>query len=142
MTNGKQVVAQTRARILHGETKSDGKLVSIVKRKALGNELLATPDLAKPEFSLAAYLKSVGVDVAKTTTAEFIDNEGPRARLAGAQLGALTFAVPARNQGLAVMALDGAPEEKITAIQLYRSQTAPKRTTSPSPANVQKTHQG
>ncbi|MFO0671715.1 MAG: hypothetical protein U0235_19140 [Polyangiaceae bacterium] len=120
----------------------DGKLVSIVKRKSLSNDLLATGDLAKPEFSLAAYLKSVGVDPSKATVADFIDGDGPRARVPAARLQTLTFAVPARNQGLAVMALDGAPEEKITAIQLYRSQVAPKRETSPSPASVQKTHQG
>lgn len=107
----------------------DGKLVSIVKRKGLTNDLLVTQELSKPEFSLSAYLTSVGIDLAKTTTVDFIDGQGPRARLAPGAVRHLTFAVPARNQGLAVIALDGSSVEKITAIQLYHSISAPKRAT-------------
>ncbi len=120
----------------------DGKLVSIVKRKALGNELLANDDLSKPQFSLKAYLAQAGVDLAKTKVVDFVSNDTPVARLEMGKkksaLDALTFSVPARNQGLAMMPFGG-ENLRVTAIQLYRDRepppAAPEKVSSASSAS-------
>lgn len=112
----------------------DDKLVSIVKRKTLSNDLLANDDLSKPQFSLVAYLKSNGVDASKAKTVDFIANDIPLARIEPSKLGDMTFAVPARNQGLAVIDLENRPGQRITAIKLFQSKPAPRRTPS-SPAD-------
>jgi hypothetical protein len=112
-----------------------------VKRKGLTNDLLSTSDLSKPEFSLSAYLKSVGVDVAQAKSVRFISNDEPIAGEAST-LSRLTFAVPARNQGLAMIDLGAESARKITAIQLYRSVTVPQRAAPPVTATETKIHKG
>jgi hypothetical protein len=105
----------------------DGALVAIMKRKALTNDLLATNDLSKPVFSLASFLDKAGV-TGKVKAVDLIANDELVARRASTK--DLTFAVPARNQGLAVMAIDG-NKATVSAVQLFVKKEPPKKTVTP-----------
>lgn len=123
----------------------DGKLVSIVKRKSLSNDLLATDDLSKPKFSLAAYLKAAGVDTQHAKRVELLGTDGEFVGVEPKELASMTFAVPARNKGLAVIDY-GTTSDRKAAIQIYQHKTPPRRalpngesTTAPTGS---KTHTG
>lgn len=122
---------------------SDGVLVGWMKRKTLPNAMLIPgADLASGQFSLAAFVASLGVDLRKVKAIELIQDDDPVAHLDGAALTRdppLAFTMPRRSQGNLVLwlpsaALTAAPADKptlpirISAIQLFLKTIPPKRT--------------
>lgn len=107
----------------------DGKLVTMVKRKALTNDLLVGDDAAKPRFSLSAFLAKAGVDAKNAKAVDLVSNDALVAHEKGVPSD-LTFAVPAHNQGLAQIEIQGKPI-KLSAVQLFVKQTPPKREVTP-----------
>ena len=105
----------------------DGKLTSVVKRKALSNDLLANDDLAKPRFSLTAFFAQAGIDAKKAKAVDFVSNDEVVARVNRLADKKITFAVPARNQGLAMVELEEGRDVKVSAVQVFMKKTPPAR---------------
>lgn len=122
---------------------SDGVLVGWMKRKTLPNAMLIPgADLASGQFSLTAFVASLGVDPKKVRGIELIQDDDPVAHLDGSALvrePPLVFTMPRRSQGNLVLwlppsVLTAAPPGqetlpvRISAIQLFLRTNPPRRT--------------
>ncbi len=122
---------------------ADGVLLGWMKRKTLPNTILAKgADEASGQFSFAAFVASLGVDLRQVKAIELVQDDDPVARLSGKVLLAdppLIFTLPRRNQGNLLLLtpsslFPGAPKEpatlpiRISAVQLFLKQAPPNRT--------------
>jgi hypothetical protein len=112
----------------------DGKLLATVKRRALGPELAFDSDADDGRYSLRKYLESVGVDLRRVKSVEFVHDDDVVAReLAPSPTGrfdAVQFVTPRRSHGRlvatfpsAMLARADAPSPRLArvdAIVLYR----------------------
>lgn len=130
---------------------ADGKLLGWMKRKTLPNSLLMPgADASSGQFSLTAFVASLGVDPKTVRTIELVQDDDAVARLDGSALTReppLAFTLPRRNQGNLVLALpvtafQGPPPGagrtvpvRISAVQLFLKSAPPKRTYA-KPADV------
>ena len=84
----------------------DGKMVGFVKRRNVGDDMLASAPAADPsetKYSLAKLVASMGVDAAAAGTVEIMAGDDVIARATGDELAALaprtTFTLPRHNHG-------------------------------------------
>ncbi len=121
---------------------ADGALVGWMKRKTLPNSILVPgADVASGQFSLAAFVASLGVDPRKVRGIELIQDDDAVAHLDGASLvrdPPLVFTLPRRSQGNLVLWLPPSvfsppPPDKspipirISAVQLFLRAVPPTR---------------
>jgi hypothetical protein len=113
----------------------DGALVATVKRKTLTNDVLVS-DEAHPRFSLARYLAKAGVDVTRAREIDFVSGDDLFSRMSPKEWllekESLTFSVPARNQGQAVLEYSShethaTHETRVSAIELFVTKAPPSR---------------
>jgi hypothetical protein len=125
----------------------DGILVGAMKRKALPNSMLMPgADLAKPSFSLAAWLASFGVDPGAVRAMELLSGEDVITRLTqkewGDEKNTLSFTLPRRSQGKILIhlppgdpAVKASPSDdpslKVSAVIIYKNVTSPDRRLRP-----------
>jgi hypothetical protein len=122
---------------------ADGVLLGWMKRKTLPNSiLLPGSDVASGEFSLAAFVASLGVDPRKVRGIELIQDDDAVAHLDGSALvrePPLVFTLPRRSQGNLVLRLPpsvfspppsaaGPVPVRVSAVQLFLKLAAPTRT--------------
>ncbi len=122
---------------------ADGVLVGWMKRKTLPNSiLLPGADVASGQFSLAAFIASLGVDPRKVRGIELIQDDDAVAHLDGSALvrePTLAFTLPRRSQGNLVLGLppkvfsppppDSSPVPvRVSAVQLFLKTAPPTRT--------------
>jgi hypothetical protein len=124
----------------------DGTLIGTVKRKKLTNDMLATLDTANAKtdtavvsdtkagedrFSLLSYATKLRPDAKQVKSVDLVAGDDVVARVTPEGARSLTFNVPARNRGQAVVDMpsaDGAPRRaRISAVQIYVSSTPPAR---------------
>lgn len=119
----------------------DGALVGTVKRKKLTDDLLATdaakaksgePTKAGDRFSLLAYATKLRADAKQAKSIDLVAGDDVIAHLSPEQARSLTFDVPQRNRGQAVVdvpvANEGVPQRaRISAVQIYVNSTPPAR---------------
>lgn len=121
----------------------DGMLVGTVKRKKLTDDLLASSSQAKAgvadsnkgeeRFSLLAYAVKLRPEAKQAKAIDLVAGDDVIAHLAPEGAGAVTFNVPARNRGQAVVDLPSeeptraASRARISAVQLYVKLAAPSR---------------
>lgn len=121
---------------------ADGVLVGWMKRKILPNSMLVPgADLASGQFSLPAFVASLGVDLRKVKAIELVQDDDAAARIDGGALvrePPLVFTMPRRSQGNLVLWLPPTtfqppPPDKekvpirISAVQLFLKTAPPQR---------------
>jgi hypothetical protein len=125
----------------------DGILVGAMKRKALPNSMLMPgADLAKPSFSLAAWIASFGVDPGAVRAIELLSGEDVITRLVQKEWrdekNTLSFTLPRRSQGKILIhlppedpAVKASPSDdpslKVSAVIIYKNVTAQDRRIRP-----------
>jgi hypothetical protein len=135
----------------------DGALVGTVKRKKITNDILVAPadtggddgkananakllpSGASPDtldrFSLLGYATKFSAAAAQVKSADVVSGDDVIGHLTPAELRALTFNVPARNRGQAVVYLSQSNgkdlgslrKARVSAIQIYVNSTPPER---------------
>jgi hypothetical protein len=114
----------------------DGALVGTVKRKKLTDDMLATGGVGGDNrFSVLSYANKLRSDAKQAKAIDLVAGDDVIAHLTSETARTLTFTVPARNRGQAVVDLkaeDGEPQTRISArvsaVQIYVNATPPKRT--------------
>lgn len=122
----------------------DGVLAAWMKRKVLPNSVLAPgAELASGQFSLRAYVESLGVDPRKVKAIELIQGDEAVAGLGADALSReppIVFTLPRRSQGNLVLwlppsafsppapALPRGIPVRVSAVQLFLKTAPPKRT--------------
>ena len=113
----------------------DGALVGTVKRKKLTNDL-AVPgdanDAGPTKFSLVAYAGKLGVDAKRAKAIDLVAGDDVVAHLAADSAKGVTFSVPSRNRGQALVDVPGtsgsaSQPARISAIQIFVKTTPPVR---------------
>jgi hypothetical protein len=116
----------------------DGALAGVVKRRQLPDSLVVGRADKDTQFSLSAYLSSIGVDVTKPRAVDLISGDDLVGRLDGhawsSSKGNFTFTIPAHSQGQIVIALEGTDGQKakISAVQIFTKVEPPKRWVAPT----------
>jgi len=123
----------------------DGTLVGTVKRKKITNDMiLTTPDKASAKngaeekkadaagdrFSLLSYASMLRADAKQAKAVDLVAGDDVIAHLTPESARALTFNVPARNRGQAVVDLpmnDSTQRARVSAVQIYVNSTPPTR---------------
>lgn len=112
----------------------DGNLVGVVKRKKLTNEMqVAGADKGgEDRFSFLAYASSLNAKAKQAKAIDLVAGDDVIGQISSEKARNLTFNVPPRNRGQAVVDLpstDGASQRaRVSAVQIYVSSTPPSRT--------------
>ena len=104
----------------------DGALVGTVKRKKLTNDLAVPGDennAGATKFSLVAYAGKLGVDAKRAKAIDLVAGDDVVAHLAADSAKGVTFSVPSRNRG---QALVDVPSRRAAAARSRRA-SAPSR---------------
>jgi hypothetical protein len=120
----------------------DGQLVGTVKRKKLTNDVAVAGNETDPtKFSLLGYAGKLNVDAKRAKSIDLVAGDDLIAHLAPESAKDVTFHVPSRNRGQALVDLPrsspgGPPDAKasqarISAVQIYVKTTAPTRVVVP-----------
>jgi hypothetical protein len=135
----------------------DGALVGTVKRKKITNDMLATDasqtvlgsaltpqsqvgakneaaSIAEDRFSLLAYANKLRSDATRVQSIDLLAGDDVVARLGSGEARSLTFNVPARNRGQAMVdvpSTSGTHKTSISAVQIYVKSKPPSRTVVP-----------
>ncbi len=112
----------------------DGSLVATVKRKKLTNDI-AVPAKAGDEndptkFSLVAYASKLGVDAKRAKAIDLVAGDDVVAHLAPESAKGVTFYVPSRNRGQALVDVpqgDATRPARVSAVQIFVKTTPPSR---------------
>ena len=116
----------------------DGALVGTVKRKKLTSDL-AVPgdesDAGPTKFSLVAYTGKLGVDAKRAKAIDLVAGDDLVAHLAADGAKSVTFSVPSRNRGQALVDVpsssgdggSGSKPARISAIQIFVKTNPPVR---------------
>jgi hypothetical protein len=116
----------------------DGELAGVVKRRQLPDSLVVGRADKDTQFSLSAYLGSIGVDTTRARALDLISGDDLVGRLDGRAWSdakeSFTFTIPAHSQGQIVIALEGTDGEKakISAVQIFTKLEPPKRWVAPT----------
>jgi hypothetical protein len=116
----------------------DCELAGVVKRRQLPDELVVGRADKETQFSLAAYLGSIGVDTTRPHAVDLISGDDLVGRMDGRAWsdakGSFTFTIPAHSQGQIVIPLQGTDGEKakISAVQIFTKLEPPKRVVAPT----------
>lgn len=124
----------------------DGKLVGLVKRKKLTNDLLvrkapeadhaaaktapAAPESGEDHFSILAYAGKLDPKALQAASIDLVAGDDIIGHLQGDQARSLTFNVPPRNRGQAVVDVpsNGSLQRaRVSAVQIYVTSTPPSR---------------
>ncbi len=113
----------------------DGTLVGTVKRKKLTNDLAVPGDenaAGATKFSLVAYANKLGVDAKRAKAIDLVAGDDVVAHLAADGAKGVTFSVPSRNRGQALVDVptgtgDASKPARISAIQIFVKTTPPVR---------------
>jgi hypothetical protein len=111
----------------------DGSLVATVKRKKLTNDVAVDSPTGPTKFSLLAYAGKLGVDAKNAKAIDLVAGDDLVAHLAPASAKDVTFYVPSRNRGQALVDLPPAagsttPQPaRISAVQIFVKTTPPSR---------------
>lgn len=113
----------------------DGALVGTVKRKKLTNDLAVPGDennAGPTRFSLVAYAGKLGVDTKRAKAIDLVAGDDVVAHLAADTVKGVTFSVPSRNRGQALVdvpsaARGGSQPARISAIQIFVKTNPPVR---------------
>lgn len=109
----------------------DGTLVGTVKRKKLTSDLaVPAKDDDATRFSLVGYASRLSPAAARAKAVDLVSGDDVVARLPAPAARSLTFHVPARNRGQAVVDVPvdaGHRSARISAIQLFVSTVPPAR---------------
>jgi hypothetical protein len=127
----------------------DGALIGTVKRKKITDDILVSPDTnakAKTDtdtvkdvkledrFSLLGYAEKLRADAKQVKSVDLVAGDDVIAHLTSDDARALTFNVPARNRGQAVVDLvqkndteKASARARVSAIQIYVNLTPPAR---------------
>jgi aspartate 1-decarboxylase len=113
----------------------DGALVGTVKRKKLTNDLAVPGDennAGPTKFSLVAYAGKLGVDAKRAKAIDLVAGDDVVAHLGADGAKNVTFSVPSRNRGQALIDLPasgaaGSHLARISAIQIFVKTTPPVR---------------
>lgn len=119
----------------------DGQLVGTVKRKKLTSDVAVAGKETDPitKFSLLGYAGKLNVDAKRAKSIDLIAGDDVVAHLAPESAKDVTFYVPSRNRGQALVdvPLSGAADAnahqaaRISAVQIYVKTTAPARVLVP-----------
>lgn len=114
----------------------DGNLVGTVKRKKLTNDLVvpAKNDADPTKFSLVAYAGKLGVDAKGAKAIDLVAGDDVVAHLAPDSAKTVTFTVPSRNRGQALVDVpqgDGTRPARVTAVQIFVKMQPPSRKVVP-----------
>lgn len=115
----------------------DGNLVGTVKRKKLTNDVaVAGNDKDPTKFSLLGYAGTLNADVKKAKSIDLVAGDDVVAHLAPESAKDVTFLVPSRNRGQALVdvpqgASHATQAARISAVQIYVKTTAPTRVVVP-----------
>jgi len=114
----------------------DGALVGTVKRKKLTNDLAvpSTNDGDPTKFSLVAYATKLGADTKGAKSIDLIAGDEVVAHLAPEKAKSITFQVPSRNRGQALVDVpqgEGTRPARVSAIQIFVKTKAPVRAVVP-----------
>ncbi|HEY8088651.1 MAG TPA: hypothetical protein VIF09_12420 [Polyangiaceae bacterium] len=116
----------------------DGELAGVVRRRQLPDQLVVGRVDKETQFSLSAYLRSIGVDATKSRAVDLISGddlvERLDARSWSEQKESLSFTIPAHSQGQIVVGLQGTDGEraKISAVQIFSRLEPPRRWVAPT----------
>lgn len=113
----------------------DGALVGTVKRKKLTNDLAVPGDenhAGATKFSLVAYANKLGIDAKRAKAIDLVAGDDVVAHLAADSAKGVTFSVPSRNRGQALVDVpssgpSGSQPARISAIQIFVKTTPPVR---------------
>lgn len=115
----------------------DGQLVGTVKRKKLTNDVAVAGSEtdATTKFSLLGYAGKLNADAKRAKSIDLVAGDDVVAHLAPETAKDITFYVPSRNRGQALVELpkgDAAHQSaRISAVQIYVKTTAPTRPVVP-----------
>jgi len=113
----------------------DGALVGTVKRKKLTNDLAVPGDennAGPTKFSLVAYAGKLGVDTKRAKAIDLVAGDDVVAHLAADGAKGVTFSVPSRNRGQALVDVpsaggSGSQPARVSAIQIFVKTNPPVR---------------
>lgn len=109
----------------------DGSLVGTVKRKKLTNDFAIDNPTGPTKFSLVGYANKLGVDTKKAKAIDLVAGDDVVAHLAPANAKNVTFYVPSRNRGQALVDVPvaaGAPmPARVSAVQIFVKTNPPSR---------------
>jgi hypothetical protein len=120
----------------------DGKLAATVKRKELPTDLVVDADVgnANPHYSLAGYLKTIGVDATNAKSMDFVSGDDVILRMDSktkdADKASFTFTLPRHNQGQIAVSAGAAKSAKVSALQVFLKTPPPARTIVPAEDDV------
>jgi hypothetical protein len=117
----------------------DGQLVGTVKRKKLTNDVAAPGNDTEPtKFSLLGYAGKLNADAKRAKSIDLIAGDDVVAHLEPDAAKDVTFYVPSRNRGQALIDLPATKDAggknasaRISAIQIFVKTTAPARSVVP-----------
>lgn len=117
----------------------DGNLVGTVKRKKLTNDVAVSGNEKDPtKFSLVGYAGKLNADVKRAKSIDLLAGDDLVAHLAPESAKDVTFYVPSRNRGQALVDVpQGSSADartqpaRISAVQIYVKTTAPTRVVVP-----------
>lgn len=109
----------------------DGKLVGAIKRRVLPQKFVTSgPDAKTAEFSFAAYIESLGVDLAKIKAVDFVNGDSVAYRATGKEFekaDSLVFTISGRMKGKVLAHFPGAKTARITSVQVFAKVAPPAR---------------
>jgi hypothetical protein len=114
----------------------DGTLVGTVKRKKLTNDIAApaAKETDPTKFNLVAYAGKLNIDAKNAKSVDLVSGDDVVAHLAPEKAKGVTFYVPSRNRGQALVDVpqgDGTRAARISAVQIFVKTASPSRVVVP-----------
>jgi hypothetical protein len=109
----------------------DGKLMGAVKRRVLPNKFVTSAaDAKRTEFSFAAYIESLGVDLAKVKAVDFVNGDSVAYRANAKDLerpDSLVFTISNHMKGKVLAHFPGEKMARVSSVQVFAKIAPPAR---------------
>lgn len=108
----------------------DGKLAGAIKRRELPQKFVTTEPGKKAQFSFAAYIESLGVDLKQIKAVDFVNGDGVAYRATAKEfekVDEIVFSISGHAKGKVLAHFHGTKMARVTSVQVFTKIAPPQR---------------